>query len=107
MVRSGRPRPGIRTLILLLFLFFVLPRGAFAESKDIVLDADKVVFDSVTGMAEAEGDSRMRHENMRIFSHRLELDTERKSHTLHRNPGSMSRSSTAITGSQEKLSSTT
>ncbi len=78
MVRSGRPRPRFRTLILLLFIFLIFPQGAFAETKDVVLDADKVIFDSETGMAEAEGDARLRHENMRVFSHRMELDTERE-----------------------------
>ena len=73
MVRSGRARP--RILIFLLFLFLALPRGAFAEPKDVVLDADKVIFDSETGRAEAEGDARLRHENIRVFSHRMELDT--------------------------------
>lgn len=71
-------RRGFFSLIsaLVLFSFFLNPSPAAAEEKgDVILDADKVIFDQSTGMAESEGNSRLRQDNVRIFSHRMEYDT--------------------------------
>lgn len=80
MVRAGREKTMKRsvffTLFILMYFFFSLSSVSFAnQGSDMVLDADKVSYDQASGMAEAEGSSRLRHENIRIFSHRMELDT--------------------------------
>lgn len=52
------------------------PASSGAEQKgDITLDAERVIFDQASGMAEAEGTVRLRQDNVRIFSHRMEYDT--------------------------------
>ena len=67
------------------FLFFVaaaaamfaLPAFPSVEDgkKDVVLDAEKVVYDEPSGMAEAEGNALLTHDTIRIRSWRMELDT--------------------------------
>jgi len=62
-------------LIILVFLGALPSNGAEQGRGDIILDADKVIYDQESGMAEAEGDSRLRQDDVRIFSHRMEYDT--------------------------------
>ena len=63
------------TLVLFSFIIFSPSSVAAEEKGDIILDADRVVFDQSTGMAESEGSSRLRQDNIRIFSHRMDYDT--------------------------------
>ena len=62
-------------LILLLFFGYKPSYGAEQGRGDIILDAEKVIYDEGSGLAEAEGDSRLRQDDVRIFSHRMEYDT--------------------------------
>ncbi|MGI6783879.1 MAG: hypothetical protein ACOX5A_06590 [Aminivibrio sp.] len=72
----------MRRCFFILFLFLSaasavsFPAVLRAEPRgDIILDADKVIYDQVTGQAEAEGKSRLQQDNIRIFSHRMDYDT--------------------------------
>lgn len=69
----------MRRGFIILFLFLAaasFPADSEAASGgDIILDADRVIFDQATGQAEAEGKSRLQQDNIRIFSHRMEYDT--------------------------------
>lgn len=58
-----------------LWAFFFPNCSQAAKGGDIILDADKVVYDQATGQAEAEGKSRLQQDNVRIFSHRMDYDT--------------------------------
>jgi|GEM_PF-420206 len=52
------------------------PSFAGAEQRgDIILDAEQVIYDQDSGMAESEGKSSLQQDNVRIFSHRMEYDT--------------------------------
>ncbi|MGI6252497.1 MAG: hypothetical protein ACOYJV_03590 [Aminivibrio sp.] len=65
------------------FMFFLVlaATAAFpaysqdASRGDIILDAERVIFDQATGRAESEGRSILTQDNVRIFSHRMEYDT--------------------------------
>ena len=45
------------------------------DGESIYLDADKVVFEEETGLAVAEGNVRVRREGLRLFAHRVEMDS--------------------------------
>ncbi|HPF85444.1 MAG TPA: hypothetical protein PK008_08440, partial [Aminivibrio sp.] len=78
----------------LIFLFaaaffactFSSPSGAEPKG-DIILDGDRVIFDQASGMAEAEGTVRLRQDNVRIFSHRMEYDTVNQHAVATSRPG--------------------
>ena len=67
----------ISVLLAAVFVFACfVPSSSGAEPRgDITLDGDRVIFDQASGMAEAEGTVRLRQDNVRIFSHRMEYDT--------------------------------
>jgi len=77
VVGSGKNRV-ICVFISCLLLLVCHPAPGTAQDGDqdsIFLDADKVIFEENTGIAVAEGNVRMRRDAMRVFAHRIEMDS--------------------------------
>ena len=75
-------------LLLLLEVAFPLPGETQGESEDAVfLDADKVVFEEETGLAVAEGNVRVRRDVLRVFAHRVEMDSTEQVMSATSEPG--------------------
>ena len=78
----------ILCLLLLLEVSFPLPGETQGESEDAVfLDADKVVFEEETGLAVAEGNVRVRRDVLRVFAHRVEMDSTEQVMSATSEPG--------------------
>ena len=81
-------RRGLIFLFAAAFFACTFPSPSGAEPKgDIILDGDRVIFDQASGMAEAEGTVRLRQDNVRIFSHRMEYDTVNQHAVATSRPG--------------------
>lgn len=63
-------------VLLLMAVFFVQPSGAEEAPEQLVVDAEKVIYDQKSNKAIAQGDARLKWENIRLYSPWMELDTE-------------------------------
>lgn len=77
-------------LCLLLLLEACCPfRGEAQDGGEdaVFLDADKVIFEQETGLAVAEGNVRVRRDALRVFAHRVEMDSAEQVMTATSAPG--------------------
>ncbi len=81
-------RRGFFMFFLVLAVTAAFPAYSQDSSRgDIILDAERVIFDQATGRAESEGRSILTQDNVRIFSHRMEYDTTDQFATATSLPG--------------------
>ena len=75
-------------LCLLLLMEASFPLRGESQGEDAVfLDADKVVFEEKTGLAVAEGNVRVRRDVLRVFAHRVEMDSTEQVMSATSEPG--------------------
>lgn len=85
-------KTGLILFILSLLLVVGTSLPSMAEPSEygddtVYLDADKVIFEEKSGLAVAEGNVRVRSDALRIFAHRVEMDSSEQVLSASSTPG--------------------
>lgn len=63
-------------IFLFLLVFSIFPSIAQDKTEELILDAEKVIYDEGTQTATAQGEARLKWDNLRLYAPFMELNTE-------------------------------